>query len=400
MAGKLENHLDDGRGARILVVVDRPLQLLSALCVVMTIFEKRMKDVDIAIEPSFLGSKDVVDRLRASELVADVFLGAGSGGRPKSIGKMMFRTALRPKKFREEMLGWFGEEFPELVNRQYCTLICGSINAATVSAKQCCCSAANVIMVDEGLGSHDGTVFRRFSCMDDVFGGLSGGGAQYAVKKIIKSIVSNLSRGEFDMNISELFLYSFDEREMNLYRNIRLSQIIIPSDLSALQEMLIDRDEVADYASTRTFFLPVSGSAPSKRKTREVELIALCGKYCCGLTIKNHPSRSSSDFCNLPQKVIGAKSSWEIALLSGWIDEQSILIGINSSAMFNPKQLAGIEPNCVFLYKLIGDETIDLERMDKSVEDLKGLYNNKHKVFVPDSEEELKQILIDLSKGK
>lgn len=400
MEGKLENRLDDGCEARILVVVDRPLQLFSALCVVMTKFENRMKDVDIAIEPSFLGSKDVVDRLRASGLVSNVFLGAGSEGRPKSIGKMMLRTALRPKKFREEMLGWFGEEFPELVSRQYCTLICGSINAATVSVKQCCCSSANVIVVDEGAGSHDGTVFRLLSCLDDVFGGFRGGGKGYILKKACKWLISKISHNRFTIGITDIYLFSLGERERGLYRNCNLAKIVIPENLSLLQELFVSQEDRSLFSSSKIFYLPTSGSAPEEVKEREIELIKLCAHYLPGLTIKNHPSRPPKDFSKLDVRVIDASSNWEMALLMGWIDEDSVLLGIASSAQFNPKLVAGIEPRCVFLYKLIKCEKLNLSSLGDSVEDLTKRYCDKKRVEIPADEETLTILMSNLSRGK
>ncbi len=114
--------------------------------------------------------------------------------------------------------------------------------------------------------------------------------------------------------------------------------------------------------------------------------------YCYRL----HPAEVDSslecrDRYSLPSEM------WELLCLN-YINDNKVLLTINSSAAFSPFKLYNIEPHVVFLYKVVGLQGEGLAVSEDIVASLKRAYSDQTKVHVPNNKKELISILIDLRK--
>ncbi len=98
-----------------------------------------------------------------------------------------------------------------------------------------------------------------------------------------------------------------------------------------------------------------------------------------------HYLASSGDI-NLPFEVY--------ASLQDFSDK--ILITNMSTAVFSPKMVLDQEPTLIFLFKILEHEIRNHANIDDLVRNFKDLYRDPTKIYVPESKEELEDILRDL----
>ena len=89
--------------------------------------------------------------------------------------------------------------------------------------------------------------------------------------------------------------------------------------------------------------------------------------------------------------------SWE-AICAEQVTQNTVLIGVFSTAQYSPKQIFNKEPFVIFLYKVIRPTNIEEFEIEKMVDKLKDSYRDKNKIYVPETTEELYSVLGDIHK--
>ena len=379
----------------VLVAIDRPFQLLSAICAINDQQFGLVSKVDVLIDPQFSHAEVLYRKLLRVKCFDNVYLATGQQDRPENLGIAFIRYACTQKM--DNITQWYYDSFPIMRHEcSYDVLICGSINALTFSAKYVNVHNGNTIMVDEGEGSHDGTVFRLFSCLDNVFSASSIYGKSW-IERQLKRFVLKRSGFQLQMNIEELWLFSIGNLERRLYQNIKLHELSVRPSLKILEKIFLDQKEKTIYRKSIIIFLTASGCASDRIRKKEIELIRIIKKHVKNIAIRLHPNRSKDDFCEWEECLLGSESNWELAFLSGWMDERNILIGIGSSGQFTPKRIAGVEPTVIFTYKMInGDKTFNTNNMDAHVLELRNQYTHPNKVATPSNANEMINTLMRL----
>jgi len=116
-------------------------------------------------------------------------------------------------------------------------------------------------------------------------------------------------------------------------------------------------------------------------------IISICGRN--DILCKPHPRttyKNGIDFKEFAHQ----ETPWEVVCFSLENIENRLLMGILSTAQFTPKLLFGKEPFVISLHKIAGlDNPIYTDIYEK----LFSLYDNKNKVFAPNSIGELEEAL-------
>ena len=86
---------------------------------------------------------------------------------------------------------------------------------------------------------------------------------------------------------------------------------------------------------------------------------------------------------------------WEL-ICSKEINDNTVLIGVFSTAQFSPKELYNIEPYIIFLYKIIKPVGIDIKAIDEMTALLKNTYRNKTKIIIPNNIDEFIQNIANI----
>ena len=88
-----------------------------------------------------------------------------------------------------------------------------------------------------------------------------------------------------------------------------------------------------------------------------------------------------------------ARIPWEL-FCQQYVDDDSVLIAISSTACFTPKIIYDMEPTVILLEKLFDNDTN--RGVSGYFESVKGIYKDKSKVFIPESIEELQEIVHEI----
>ncbi len=109
--------------------------------------------------------------------------------------------------------------------------------------------------------------------------------------------------------------------------------------------------------------------------------------------VKMHPKYTFSPYDeDIP--LYTAKCPFEILMSTINIDKK-VLVSILSTACINPKMMLDAEPYIIFTVKISGVEQSPLHNpeMIKIIDRIKSLYHNPERIFVPESFDELEQII-------
>lgn len=116
--------------------------------------------------------------------------------------------------------------------------------------------------------------------------------------------------------------------------------------------------------------------------------------YCYRL----HPAEAggvltqNEKFC-LPSEM------WEL-LCADYVDDDKVLITINSTAAFSPFKLYNKEPYVIFIYRVVGLEGVSFTISEDLVNSLKKQYSDPSKIFVANNRNELIDIIKKLNSLK
>ena len=87
---------------------------------------------------------------------------------------------------------------------------------------------------------------------------------------------------------------------------------------------------------------------------------------------------------------------WEL-LCYEYVQSETVLMTINSTAAFSPYKLYKKEPYLIFIYKVVGLSGTDLEISESLVKTLVENYKEPSKIFVPKDKEEVVNILKEIN---
>ena len=127
-----------------------------------------------------------------------------------------------------------------------------------------------------------------------------------------------------------------------------------------------------------------------------INIIRECGHK---VTIRMHPkSKDREEYIKLGLPFDDEKMMWEISI-SGNDFSGVTLIGSHSTAMITPKLLYNIEPIIVMTYKLyhFADNRY-LSRIEAFADQIKALYSDSSRVFIPSGIDELRDIFKNLNR--
>lgn len=171
-----------------------------------------------------------------------------------------------------------------------------------------------------------------------------------------------------------------------------------PEFLSLLEDIFKNKNKGTTYQKGDTIYLqqPVTLWDSSYLEI-ENKILETANLNCRRLIIRCHPLT-----INNPRikglEYDNENSSWEL-LCPKILDNNSILMGVFSTAQFSPKQLYDLEPYMIFLYNIITPTNIDFSEMTDMIDKLKQSYQHPEKIIVPASLDELQEDLLYLNKN-
>lgn len=230
---------------------------------------------------------------------------------------------------------------------------------------------------EEGIGTYNGNIFDRSFYIG------RGNKRTSSKKKTVVSMLNTLMfGGKLSMVPESIYLHEPTLASKDLPAKVAA----LSGDRVKLREYYIKASENAN--SEITYSLPIATYLDQPYGRYEdviARVVAILEKSGLPWVYRKHPRDNSILDVRIPQS---NDDIWEMKCLLE-INDSSILLSVNSSAMMMPKILTGAEPLLIFLYRLPGIDVAVREASDELVDKLKTLYRNPFRIQIPTSFEEL-----------
>lgn len=170
------------------------------------------------------------------------------------------------------------------------------------------------------------------------------------------------------------------------YRNV-IEKIEFPYGSGRIfNRIFVNSESDYNYKGKRIVYLtqPITNKYPEK----DSKVLDAISRFSDNIIIRPHPQDLDKDYSGF--EIDKSKSLWEL-VCSKYITDDSILLGLCSTAQVTSKLLLNKEPYIIFTYHLYDSDLS--KRFDSLVESVTKIYKKKEKVIVVKSFDELAMVI-------
>lgn len=354
--------------ARICFICDTAYQVFNGVNIKYNSVIKETDEVDVYIQQIFYDSENIVKRLKEERLFNNVYMVHKREGGMLGIFNRIIGL-IYPKSVVGEMLG------RKDIFKRYSMIFMAIPSAFSIAIARCN-PDADVIYYDEGIGSYSANITKT-------------------VKKLNMIIYQFFSKSKNFVTPIELYVNNKELCKSTVAPCIEQ----LPSLQDASEEFWDLIKRVFGYKNSEVYakypfvylMQPRDGrSEIFEEINSEIEKILAKRKEKC--IVRLHPRQQEADVKGM--KTDCDRNIWEL-LCAEKISNQHLLIGMCSTAQLIPKMLFNKEPYLLFTYRLYRNVLLENEfkRFEDNIENIRMVYSEPEKIFLPDSYEELEQCL-------
>lgn len=344
----------------------RPYHLFNAINYIVT----NNCYADLYIANEYPQARNDYERVKRAGIFSNVFFVEESSLRPSNrIKELAFicKRALFPQKIIDSSI----VEGKNSVNILSYTEIYTATPGTFVLSLLSVCKDAKYIVIEDGAGTYSGRDFLE---------------NQSSKHKLYCWVFKN---GAMNLKVDSVLVYRPEMCHTGISNNIKQLPLINVNNRKLMQAY----NGVFDYVNDKYYkrYIVLSqrllgfDCGPFDLYNYCVDALTeagLSGDYCYRL----HPSEKEEDYnskqCSFPHEM------WELICMK-YINNNNVLITINSTAAFSPYKIYGKEPFVIFLYKIVGLKNYDYNVSEDLVLSLKEQYSDPSKIIVPNNKEEL-----------
>lgn len=349
--------------ADVAIACDTPVQVLNAIRLINSQAIKKDETVDIYIYHQFKGSRDVSEKIKQLNIFENVYdvEKYAEGNKINTLCRLMFPRYTVNRHSHKKISFW---------KKNYSKCFLAAETPFTISLKMAI-DNVKLFFYEEGTASYfvntNDNVSRIFSIIDEfVFGGR----IYFNPEKLYVSnarICNNTLADEHE-SIGDITKKTIEELEA-----------------------IFTYKKHQSYENKMIYLVQPIHELCDRLLVNEEDLIKnLISKK---IVVRNHPRYE----IELQDVIQDSGNMWELECLKGKISDEHILISCFSTAQFMPKILVDCEPVLVFTYQIFLDEKELQNEKWKNiinlVDELKRMYKNPERIFVPKSMDELNHIL-------
>lgn len=375
--------------SRTLYYAETPFHVFAELCFLHTQDGGRANGryTDFVLGNRFDGAKDLADRIRRADLFENVYLVPLAHQDIARFGTKFYTDYFFRKKKTKK---WFYDQYPMFKGIHYDELIISAPLRAQTYINWFCAKDPKTVLVEDGLGTYNGEMFDNISFLDDIIVLDSKDPLKTKIKHMAKKGLA-LIAGQTLYHPETLYLLGGVEQARARYKNIELQQNMPPnSENSELFEEVFPIKSNNLYRDHRFVFLATADLDDETKKNEEQFFNVISGSLCEKILLRSHP-REERTFETIQEYDVDTSGDlWEMLCAKHYVNDNTVLFSLCSTAQLNPRLVFGAEPYVVFLYRLLPNGScIDKESAERTFEQVLDLYTNKSKVMAPRSIEEL-----------
>lgn len=360
---------------RTLIICNTPYQILNAVNIIMNRVEGILAEyTDILIDKTFEGAEIIGNRLLKEKICKNLFYAFRMAEPPKR-SKVKCLIDLITENYYEELY-----EFSDISIKmnKYDVLWVGDNNplGMIIFKKN---NKASVYWYDDGISSYARVppAFGYTIIYEKIASLCKLGGYKYRSKIIY-------------LNNKDLVQYSgYDIRQLPKYYSGNMVNGVLNVVFNYSKERsLLDKYQL----------IVLTQVLPSSAEYKGIDVDQLFENTNIDFSvilIRKHPrDRQNYEECVVDTGI----NMWEMECLN-LINDEHILISCCSTAQITPKMIAGKEPYIFFLHRiLLRNNSSTKDELEKLVSDIKNIYLNKMRVFVPNTVQEFQSQLLKLIK--
>ena len=365
------------KSERFAFACDTPLQVVNCASFVLNDVQGSKGHSDIYIYHQFKGSRELAERLQQAGIFNHVYNIGVYQSHTSLIGKLS--TLLRLLFAKHTIQKNASEKIG--MNRKAYSAICTSFPTTFTTGLHDAYPEAEVYLIEDGAGSYFGDIVNDYST------------------GFFKFVDRFFCGNELSIQPQAIYLSSPQLSRNSLSCEIRQLPALSEGDIGKI-EKVFDYKENDLYRSSRIVYLtqPIAekkGFLPE----REKELEALLSTLGNQAVARIHPRQADKQVPGLQRDTYA--NLWELECMEQ-IGSDHVLIGAFSTAQFMPKLLKNAEPVVICTYKLLFNDLTDpfWQGAEKFIADFKAMYSDPEKIQVPETLDELKELLSRIRDGR
>lgn len=347
----------------IAFVCNTPIQIFNSIKIIFSNVEDSKGHSDIYIVNRFVNSKRIYERIISAGIFNNVYYVEDK----KNKGVVSVRRILlnRIKPYREFDIDGIDTSIPNYDKIFIADTMPFGIELCENNKK------SEVILYEGGIPIYSGKFY-----IDSTIGRRA-------------EIIKFLKKGVFSINPQKAYVNRLSLNESKL-------------DLTFYEIPMFNVDDKAklcdvfDYKKSKSLLNDFKVIFFDQRfddfvNFKNLNFVELLDQYQEKVLIRLHP-RTINSYPGC--KVDSNPNMWEVECLTT-INDEKILIGYFSTAMFSPFILAKKEPTLIFLYKLLAKDlnAYDVLLKNTMIDRIKTSYSNPDKVLVPSTIEEFNTLM-------
>lgn len=351
---------------------DTPLQTLNVLNLRLHQMEEEpQSQAELIMVDQFRTANKLFDGIKKSGLFREAYL-LPQEDRQKCTSSLRRHIGvtvdfLLPK----QLLQRHGLDVQCIQNRY--TTIYGAVLTHFLSALHKLNPQADFILYEDGTGSYSGNVVNKGS------------------KKIYRAISSLIHAGAYAVQPKALYLNNPDAYKAEAICEIRQMPRMSDQLLRLAESVFGYQEDTADQNRKIIWLSQPSDGVPESYALKQKMADAL-KPFADQVLVRLHPRDKELELYEAFSLDKG-ENMWELVLLNQRMDDRA-LMAYYSTAQINPKLLYDQEPYLIFMYHYAGYQSpVPTDDIDRMIENIRSLYRQPEKIFVPETKDELTAVL-------
>ncbi len=355
-------------------IVASPLQAINSVNLVVNDIEGSKNNSDAFVYHMFKNSEQLSEKLKASGVFNNVYDIRDYAVYPRLLNYIV--TFFR--MFCPKITLWYNSDKSFAFGKKDYKVLAMSTTLGFTGTMHFAYPRAEVMFFEDGTGSYCSDFSERYSKLFDLVDFL-------------------LFNGDMHIKPERIYLFRPEFLTVTLDYEVRKMPDIAGSEVQGIIERIFDYKQNTLYRDCECVYLtqPRSDEKGFNAENLDKVLTLLTDVFGSNTLARVHPRDDADKYGMLT--VDSFNNSWELECLRQ-ITDRNILMGVFSTAQIMPKILSESEPTLIFIYKLIFtncDEPVWQERR-KFMDDFTKHYRNKERIFIPETIEDLRDILISL----
>ena len=343
---------------RVLYICDTPLQVFNALNLQ---YHNRQYEADLIVVNQFHTAMETAEKLKQIKIFSNVITIKKYGDSINGLKRKLISAycVLAPIQYMKKAL----KRSTNIASKNRYDVIIAAVRTISVVAMLRLNPMAKFWLIDDGLASYRGDILTDY--LTHVNSGL-------------KVAYTLFYKKDFSRKVEVLYLNNPEMNKNHMKTEIKRLPIIDDGFLRLTNSVF---EKGIKYGCKYIWF-----SVPLGEESITKEIKERISFWTNDVIVRMHPRDKKGYLYGNSFIIDYPKDLWEIKVLE--IDiEKCVLLSLCSTAQIVPKYIYNREPTIILLYKLYGLE------YDNVAQDIIDIYNDKHKVLIPETVEELDGII-------